>query len=91
MRLLIVLFTAVIGIYITTLGFEQLVVYFHGSSIGFGKTYLLGLAFGFLRHHPFNVTMKINQTDTAELIGICIASLIFDSLATFLILPYVLG
>lgn len=77
--------------FVTLLGWDKLIVYFHGQSLGLWKTWVLFLAVAFLRARPFAKTEPIVEKPLSELFVIAFSCLVMDSIAVFWILPYVLG
>ncbi len=78
------------AMYVTTLGFDMIITYFHGRSIGMWDTYFLTFAFGLLRMQHSRKEETFLDRDIKGIVQISITALITDSVAVFLILPNVL-
>lgn len=88
----LIIILAILSVYVTTVGWDKLIVYFHGSSIGLWKTFLLSFAFSILRANPMQLNKELEpDKKDYQLLGITISSLALDSLVVYLLLPYILS
>jgi len=90
-KLTYVLLLLVTPTYITTMGFDRIIVFFKGESIGLWNTYFLTMAICMLLFKHSQKHESILEKSGTEILAIAIWATIFDAISVFLILPRVLS
>jgi len=91
MKFLLLIMTAIIAGYITTLGFDQIITFFHGESLGLWRTYFLTVGYSLLVISHFTLRKETKDMSDKDMVKTCLVILFCDSLATFVIIPNVLN